>query len=132
MKPRFFLNSAGRLPLPGRACPFSLARETPPPGPESARTLPKRNARRNAGNRLIFLTFVASCGEIPRLRRPRFQATARRARRLNQMSIAAAVMTTGNTTSFTVAQPATARILPDEKEPTAIEPKTRKSLNDWT
>ena len=34
--------------------------------------------------------------------------------------------------ALTAAQPKLASSLPEENEPIAIEPNTRKSLNDWT
>jgi hypothetical protein len=38
----------------------------------------------------------------------------------------------GKTSQFTLAQPPTLKIWPDEKEATATEPKTRKSFAAWT
>ena len=55
-----------------------------------------------------------------------------RPRSAPQASSAPAASTTGNTTSFTVAQPKLASSMPEENEPIAIEPKTRKSLKACT
>ena len=49
-----------------------------------------------------------------------------------QASSAAAISTTGNTTSFTVVQPKLANSMPEENEPTAMDPNTRKSLKACT
>src|SRR5262245_63475705 len=60
------------------------------------------------------------------------QAVRGRPRSAPQTSKTPAASTTGNTTSFTMLQPKLTSSAPEEKEPIAINPNTRKSLKACT
>src|SRR3989440_13102602 len=60
------------------------------------------------------------------------QAARARSCSVSQISIAPATATTGNITMLTKYQPKWASIEPEMKEPTAMLPKMRKSLNACT
>src|SRR5262245_14944414 len=66
------------------------------------------------------------CAALPR------QTVRRRPRSAPQISKAPAASTTGNTTSFTMLQPKLTSSAPEENEPIAIDPNTRKSLKACT
>src|SRR5262249_55120867 len=89
-----------------------------------------RNARERGRNAAKAAKTQPSSARARRI--GRVQAGRNRCRSDSQTESAAAIAMAGKTTALTALHPKDARIWPDEKEPIAMAPKTRKSLNACT
>src|SRR5262249_13670027 len=134
-------------PIPAHAWPFSAFRRgllplsaptyvSPPICPETAASS-KMACRRRSGRAEIRL---GSGRDNPRTlgyvarghQATRASGDWLRPRSAPQISSAVAASATGNTISFTALQPKLTNTAPEANEPSAIEPKTRKSLKACT